>query len=185
MTFIWTRYLSKSIFIRVQLPVVRHLCQIWSVFSSPGRSPGRAIALPPVSASAPTFTLKFFKSSYFPNHMMDLVHIWYDNRYRSKVSFRNTPTHAHDLTVKFTDFEILQIKYYVIVFKELVFSKPNDGFGSYFAWWQIEVQSLISPCTTKWRGNIGFFLRKYVCRYVHMFTFCHRSSAYIYQWILI
>ena len=31
----------------------------------------------------------------------------------------------------------------------------------------------------------GFLLRKYVCRYVHMFTFCHRSSAYIYQWILI
>ena len=157
MTFPWTRYLSKSIFIRVELPVVWHLCQIWSVFSSPGRSPGRAIALPPVSASAPTFTLKFFKSSYFPKHTMDLVHIWYDDRYRSKVSFSNTPTHAHDLKVKFTDFEILQIKYYVIVFKELVFSKPNDGFGSYFAWWQIEVQSLISPCTTKWRGNIGFF----------------------------
>ena len=65
--------------------------------------------------------------------MMDLVHIWYDDRYRSKVSFSNTPTHAHDLKVKFTDFEILQIKYYVKVFKELVFSKPNDGFGSYFA----------------------------------------------------
>ena len=65
--------------------------------------------------------------------MMDLVHIWYDDRYRSKVSFSNTPTHAHDLKVKFTDFEILQIKYYVEVFKELVFSKPNDGFGSYFA----------------------------------------------------
>ena len=65
--------------------------------------------------------------------MMDLVHVWYDDRYRSKVSFSNTLPHAHDLKVKFTDFEILQIKYYVIVFKELVFSKPNDGFGSYFA----------------------------------------------------
>ena len=65
--------------------------------------------------------------------MMDLVHIWYDDRYRSKVSFSNTPTHAHDLKVKFTDSEILQIKYYVKVFKELVFPKPNDEFGSYFA----------------------------------------------------
>ena len=34
-------------------------------------------------------------------------------------------------------------------------------------------------------GGGGGGLRKYVCRYVHMFTFCHRSSAYIYQWILI
>ena len=33
-------------------------------------------------ASASTFTLKFFNGLYFPNHVMDLVHIWYDNRYR-------------------------------------------------------------------------------------------------------
>ena len=77
--------------------------------------------------------LKFFKSSYFPNHM-DLVHIWYDDRYRSNVSFSNTPTYALDLKVKVKDFEILQIKYYVKVFKELIFSNPDDGCGSYFAW---------------------------------------------------
>ena len=49
-------------------------------FSSPGRSPGRAIALLPAlalaMASASTFTLlKFFKTLYFPNCTMDLVHI--------------------------------------------------------------------------------------------------------------
>ena len=74
---------------------------------------------------------------------MDLVHIWCDDRYRSKVSFSNTPAHAHDLKVKITDFEILQIKYYVKVFKKLIFSKPNDGCDPDFAWWQIEVQSFI------------------------------------------
>ena len=52
---------------------------------------------------------------------MDLVHIWYVDRYRSKVSFSSTPTHAHDLKVKFTDFEILQIKYYVKVLKSSYF----------------------------------------------------------------
>ena len=106
-------------------------------FSSPGRSPGRAIALLPAlalaMASASTFTLKFFKTSYFPNCMMDLVHISCDVRCRSKVSFSNTPAHAHDLKVKVTDFEILQLKYYVKVFKELIFSKPNDGCDSDFA----------------------------------------------------
>ena len=56
--------------------------------------------------------------------MMDLVHIWYDDRYRSKVSFSNTQTHAHDLKVKFTDFEILQIKYYVKFLKSSYF--PNQ-----------------------------------------------------------
>ena len=105
-------------------------------FCSPGRSPGRAIALLPAlaltMASASTFTLKFFKTSYFPNCMMDLVHISCDVRCRSKVSFSNTPAHAHDLKVKVTDFEILQLKYYVKVFKELI-SKPNDGCDSDFA----------------------------------------------------
>ena len=36
--------------------------------------------------------------------------------------------------VKATDFESLQINY-VKVFKELLFSKPYDGFASYLVWW--------------------------------------------------
>ena len=47
------------------------------IFSLPGRSPRRAFALPLVSAS--TFTLKFFKRLYFPDRLIDLVHIWYDH----------------------------------------------------------------------------------------------------------
>ena len=39
--------------------------------------------------------------------MIDLVHIWIDNRYRSKVLFIITPTHDYDLRVKVTDVEIL------------------------------------------------------------------------------
>ena len=78
------------------------------IFSSPERSPGRAIALPPASVSPSIFTLKFFKSLYFPDHLVDLVHIWYDDRYSSKVLFSNTP--AHYLKVKVTDLEILNVK---------------------------------------------------------------------------
>ena len=44
------------------------------IFSSLGRSPEKLMS-GLVSASASTFTLKFFKSSYFLNHLMDLVHI--------------------------------------------------------------------------------------------------------------
>ena len=59
----------------------------------------RAYALPLVSALASklaselalasTFTFEFFKSSYFLNCMMDLVHIGYNDRYGSKVSISN------------------------------------------------------------------------------------------------
>ena len=51
--------------------------------SMPGQTQGRAIALPPVSALASdlasTQHLTFFKTSYFPNHVIDLVYIWYND----------------------------------------------------------------------------------------------------------
>ena len=37
-----------------------------------------------------SITLKFLKSSYFPNEMMDVIQILHDNRQRSKVLFSNT-----------------------------------------------------------------------------------------------
>ena len=49
----------------------------------------------------------------------------------SKVIFSNTLVHAYDLKVKVTDLEIFNIK----VFKELIFSKPYDGFALYLLWW--------------------------------------------------
>ena len=53
---------------------------------------------------------ELFKSSYFPNYLIYLVHIWFDGRYRSKVSFSNTPTHTDDLKVKVMDLEIFNVK---------------------------------------------------------------------------
>ena len=37
---------------------------------------------------------------------MDLLYIWYDNRYWSKILFGTTPNLAYDLKVKVTDLEI-------------------------------------------------------------------------------
>ena len=79
------------------------------LFSSPVQSPGRAFALPPASAS--TFTLKIFKSLYFPDHLINLVHIWYDDRYNSKALFSNIQ--AHYLKVKVMDLEIFNVKVFL------------------------------------------------------------------------
>ena len=38
---------------------------------------------------------------------MDLLHILFDDRYRSKVLFSNTGIHAYDLKVKVIDLQIL------------------------------------------------------------------------------
>ena len=38
----------------IQFGLIRTLCNFYVRFSSPGRSPGRAIVLPPASASAST-----------------------------------------------------------------------------------------------------------------------------------
>ena len=49
----------------------------------------------------------FIKSSYFPNDTMDFVHIWYDDRYSSKVFIQQYPAHAYDLKVKVADLKVL------------------------------------------------------------------------------
>ena len=52
-----------------------------------------------------TFCDKVFKISFL-NPCMDLLYIWYDNRYWSKILFSTTPTPANDLKVKVTDLDI-------------------------------------------------------------------------------
>ena len=62
------------------------------------------------------FYVKVFRTSLFPNPMMDLVHVWYDDRYWSKI---HTP--IHDLKVKVTDLETFMLKFYVKVFRTSLF----------------------------------------------------------------
>ena len=82
------------------------------VVSSPEQRSGRAIVLPPASAlalaSASTNVkvfVKVFKASLFPNLITDLIHLWYDDTYWSKI-LRSTilPTLGH-AKVKVTDLE--------------------------------------------------------------------------------
>ena len=47
--------------------------------------------------------LKVFRTSLIPNPMMDLVHVWYDDRYWSKILHSTIPIPIHDLKVKVTD----------------------------------------------------------------------------------
>ena len=53
------------------------------------------------------FNVKVFRTSLFPNPLMDLVYIWYGDRYWSKILFSTIPTPMHDLKVKVTDLELL------------------------------------------------------------------------------
>ena len=80
------------------------------VFSSPEQRSGRtivvfpALALAAASASANViFYVKVFRTSLFANPLMNLVYIWYDDRYWSKVLFIAVPIPIHDLKVKVTD----------------------------------------------------------------------------------
>ena len=44
----------------------------------------------------------------FPDHLINLVHTWYDDRYSSKVLISNTP--AHYLKIKVMDLENFNVK---------------------------------------------------------------------------
>ena len=54
-----------------------------------------------------TFYVKVFRTSLFPNPLMDLVHVCSDDRYWSKILFSTIPTPIHDLEVKVMDLELL------------------------------------------------------------------------------
>ena len=56
--------------------------------------------------STSKFCIKVSMNLYFPSHTVDLVYIWYDDRYWSKVLFTTIPIPAHDLKVKVTDLEL-------------------------------------------------------------------------------
>ena len=84
-----------------------------SIFSSPEQRSGRAIVLPPASAlalalaSASASTnvevfIKVFKTSLFPNLITDLIHLWYDDTYWSKILRSTIPTTLGHVKVKVT-----------------------------------------------------------------------------------
>ena len=63
---------------------------------------------------------------------MDLLYIWHDNRYRSKILFGPIPTPAYDLEVKVTDIEIY-VKVLHRSFYDLLISKSLNGVTLYLA----------------------------------------------------
>ena len=54
--------------------------------------------------------------------MMDLVHVWYDDGYWSKILHGTIPTPVHDSKVKVTDLIIFMLEFYIKVFRTSLFS---------------------------------------------------------------
>ena len=44
------------------------------------------------SSQGQSFCIKVYKTSYFEDPLMDFIHIWHDDRYRSKVFISTIPT---------------------------------------------------------------------------------------------
>ena len=59
---------------------------------------------PPYMTFMLTFYIKIFRTSLFPNPMMDLVLVWYGDRYWSKIL--HSTTSIHDLKVKVMNLEL-------------------------------------------------------------------------------
>ena len=63
--------------------------------------------------------------------MMDLVYVWYDDRYWSKILHSAIATPIHDfkvkdldIKVKVTDFRTFMLKFYIKVFRTSLFPNP-------------------------------------------------------------
>ena len=81
------------------------------IVSSPEQGSWRAIVLPPASAALASASInvnvfvKVFKTSLFPNLITDLIHLWYDDTYLSKILCSTIPTTLGHVKVKVTDLE--------------------------------------------------------------------------------
>ena len=79
---------------------------LWLVFSSPEQHSWRAIVLRLASASTnDKVFIKVFKTSLFPNLITDLLHVWFDDTYWSKILRSPIPTTLGHVRVKVTDLE--------------------------------------------------------------------------------
>ena len=108
-----------DIVVVMRLPVPANvLCNVVPViFSWPEQRSGRAIILPPASALALASTnvkvfIKVFKTSLFPNLITDLIHLWYDDTYWSKILRSTIPTILGHVKIKVTE-RIFMLKFYV------------------------------------------------------------------------
>ena len=81
--------------------------RVKALFSSPEQRSRRAIVLPPALASTNVKVfLTVFKTSLFPNLITDLLHLWYDDTYWSKILHITIPTTIGHIKVKVTDLEL-------------------------------------------------------------------------------
>ena len=80
--------------------------------SSPEQHSRRAIVLPSALELASASTnvkvfVKVFKTSLFLTLITDLIHLWYDDTYWSKILRSTIPTTQGHVKVKLTDLEFL------------------------------------------------------------------------------
>ena len=90
--------LCKNLYIETRRP--------GKIVSSPEQRSRRAIVLPPALASTNVEVfVKVFKTSLFPSLITDLLHLWYDDTYWSKILHSTIPTTLGHVKVKVTDLE--------------------------------------------------------------------------------
>ena len=71
-----------------------------------------------------TLYVKVFRTSLFPNPLMDLVHVWCDDRYWSNILHIAIPTPINLFKVKVTDLELLCQSFALKVFRTSLFPNP-------------------------------------------------------------
>ena len=90
------------------------------IISSPEQRSRKAIVLPPASAAALRrrpqmlrFSFKFLTTSLFPNLIIDMIHLWYNDTYWFKHLRSTIPTTLGYVIVKVTVYRIFMLKFNV------------------------------------------------------------------------
>ena len=85
-----------------------------------------------------SFCVKIYKTLHYKDPLMDLIFIWHDGRFRSKVLLIAIPILGSDLEVKVMDLEFShknQSFCTCVLYSFLVLLRPFDEFHVYLAGW--------------------------------------------------
>ena len=121
------------------------------------------------------FYVKVFRTSLFPNPVVYLFHVWYDDRRWSKILCSTIPNPVHDFKVKVTDLEFLYwslfLSFYNVCFCE--------SFDALIHVWHGDRKIYMVPFQTQKVTDSEFLYKSFVIN-VLQFLFFLQSL----QWIL-
>ena len=127
------------------------------------------------------FYVKVFRTSLFPNPVVYLFHVWYDDRCWSKILCSTIPDPVYDFKVKVTDLEFLYWSL-CLSFYNVCFCEAYDGLIHIWHGDRNWSKILYGTIPTQKVTDSEFLYKSFVVNVLQFQVFCKPSMDFIQLW---